>query len=140
MIKVLSSILVIVYFAIAIIHIYWTFGGEKWIEKVLPTNEKGNRVLNPGKIETFIVVFGLLLFTFYYFSKTGLFDIELPKLVVDYSGWIISSIFILRAIGEFKYVGFFKKIKNTEFGKFDTKYFSILSLIIGIIGILIEII
>jgi len=37
----------------------------------------------------------------------------------------------LRAIGEFKYLGFFKKIKNTEFAIADSKLFSPLSLAIG---------
>jgi hypothetical protein len=134
-----ESILIIIFLTISIIHFYWAFGGIKGLNKALPTDEKGERVLNPGKIETSVVGLGLLFFAFYYLTKIGAFEIELPKLIIDHSGWIISSIFILRAIGEFKYVGFFKEIKNTEFGKFDTKYFSILSLTIGIIGILIEI-
>ncbi|MBU0473319.1 MAG: DUF3995 domain-containing protein [Bacteroidetes bacterium] len=136
---ILESILIIIFLIISIIHFYWVFGGLKGLNKAIPTDEKGKRVINPGKIETSIVGLGLLLFAFYYFTKIVIFEIELPKLIVSYSGWIISAIFILRAVGDFKYVGFFKKIKNTEFGKFDSKYFSILSLTIGIIGILIEI-
>ena len=140
MIEILESILTIIFLIISIIHFYWVFGGTKGLDKALPTGKNGKRVLNPGKIETSIVGIGLLFFAFYYLTKIGILEIELPKLIADYSGWIISSIFILRAVGEFKYVGFFKKIKNTEFGKFDTKYFSTLSLTIGMIGILIEII
>lgn len=139
MIPIFESILIIIFIVISLIHFYWVFGGLKGLNKALPTDEKGKRVLNPGKIETFIVGLGLLFFALYYSTEIGILEIELPKLIDGYSGWIISSIFILRAIGEFKYVGFFKKIKNTEFGKFDTKYFSILSLTIGIIGIIIEI-
>jgi len=139
MIKYLSVILFVTYFSIALIHFYWLFGGEKWINKALPTDKNGKRVLNPGKFETVIVTFGLLLFAFYYFLKIGQFEIEIPRLITEYSGWIISVIFIIRAIGDFKYVGFFKKIKHTEFGKLDTTYFSFISLTIGLIGILIEI-
>lgn len=136
---ILESILIIIFLSISIIHFYWVFGGKRGLNKALPTDEEGKRVLNPGKIETSIVGFGLLFFAFYYSKKIGILEIALPKLIVDYCGWVISSIFIIRAIGEFKYIGFFKKIKHTEFGELDTKYFSILSLIIGIIGILIEI-
>jgi hypothetical protein len=135
---ILESILIIVFLTISIIHFYWVFGGLKGLSKALPTDEKGKRIFNPGKIETAIVGLGLLFFAIYYSTKAGILELDVPKLIVDYSGWIISSIFILRAIGEFKYVGFFKKIKHTEFGKFDSKYFSILSLTIGIIGVLIE--
>jgi len=44
------------------------------------------------------------------------------------------SIFLLRAIGDFNYVGFFKKIKDTNFGKMDSKYYSPLCLVIAIMG------
>ena len=50
-----------------------------------------------------------------------------------YSGIFLSTIFILRAIGEFNAVGFFKKIKDTEFAIYGTKYFSPLCLILGVI-------
>lgn len=140
MIKYLSVVLVLTYFVIALIHFYWLFGGEKWIDKALPTDENGKRVLNPGKFETVIVTFGLLLFAFYYLLKMELFEMGIPKLIAEYSGWIISLIFIVRAIGDFKYVGFFKRIKKTEFAKFDTRYFTFISLIIGLIGIIIELI
>lgn len=136
---IFGSVLSLVFIVIASIHFYWGFGGENGLDKALPTDKKGNRVLNPGKIETFIVGFGILLFAFYYLLKIGLVRIELPEWIINYSGWIISLIFILRAIGEFKYVGFFKKNKDTEFGKFDTKYYSPLCLIIGLIGIIVEI-
>jgi hypothetical protein len=46
----------------------------------------------------------------------------------------------LRAIGDFNYVGFFKKIKHTKFGKNDTKYFSPLCLTIGVLTIILELI
>ena len=139
MIKYLSFILVLTYFVIALIHFYWLFG-EKWIDKALPADENGKIVLNPGKFETVIVTFGLLLFAFYYLLKMELFEMEIPKLIAEYSGWIISLIFIVRAIGDFKYVGFFKRIKKTEFAKLDTRYFTFISLIIGLIGIIIELI
>ena len=109
---ILESILIITFLVISIIHFYWLFGGLKGLNKALPTDEKGKRVLHPGKIETIIVSLGLLFFSFYYFTKVGIFEIELPQLIALYSGWIISAIFILRAVGDFKYVGFFKKIKN----------------------------
>ncbi|MEM6843120.1 MAG: DUF3995 domain-containing protein [Bacteroidota bacterium] len=51
---------------------------------------------------------------------------------------ILFVIFILRALGEFNYVGFFKRVKNTEFARADSRIFSPLCLGIGVIGILIQ--
>ncbi|NMH89945.1 DUF3995 domain-containing protein [Flavivirga sp. Y03] len=39
----------------------------------------------------------------------------MPDRIFKYGSWIISIVFILRAIGEFKYIGFFKKIKTYAF-------------------------
>lgn len=64
--------------------------------------------------------------------------IQIPNWITNYGYWIIPSIFILRAIGDFKYVGFFKKVRNTEFAKTDSKWFAPLCLTIGIFGILIQ--
>ena len=50
-----------------------------------------------------------------------------------YSGIFLSIIFTIRAIGEFNAVGFFKKIRDTEFAIYDTKYFSPLCLILGVV-------
>ncbi|WP_317130658.1 DUF3995 domain-containing protein [Psychroserpens sp. NJDZ02] len=53
---------------------------------------------------------------------------------------MIPLIFLLIAIGEFKYIGFFKSIKKTDFGKLDTKLLSPLCLIIAIFGIVIQLV
>ncbi len=95
-------------------------------------------MLHPKRIDSAIVGIGLALFGIFYLFKSGLVLQNLPELIMKYGTWIIPIIFILRSIGEFKYVGFFKSIKNTNFGKLDTKLFSPLCLIIGSLGILIE--
>jgi hypothetical protein len=79
-----------------------------------------------------------MAFGIFYILKSGLIEFNLPEWIMKYGSWIIPSIFILRAIGEFKYVGFFKSVRKTDFGKLDTKLFSLLSLIIGIFGIIIQ--
>jgi len=137
---VLSSVEVIIFLILSGIHFNWVFGGEFGFDKSLPTKEDGTRMLNPKKIDSAIVGFGLLLFAIYYMLEGGFIHLDLPNWITNYLGWIIPSIFIVRAVGDFKYVGFLKKVKNTVFGKFDSKYFSPLCLLIGVIGIIIKIV
>jgi Protein of unknown function (DUF3995) len=59
-------------------------------------------------------------------------------LLVKYGSWAIPIIFIARTIGDFKYAGFFKKIKDTDFGKMDTQYYSPLCLIVGVISLIVK--
>ncbi len=135
---ILSISLFVIFSSLSFIHFYWLLGGKWGLEKSLPTNEIGKKAMEPPKIATAIVAIGLLSFALVYLIKTSLINIQIPNWIINYGSWIIPSIFILRAIGDFNYVGLFKKIKNTEFGKADSKWFVPLCLTIGILGILIQ--
>ena len=137
---ILSISLSIILIALGMIHFNWVIGGKFGFKESLPTNESGERVLNPKKIDSAIVGIGLTIFGVFYVFKSGLVEYALPEWIMKYGSWIIPIIFILRSIGEFKYVGFFKRVRNTNFAKLDTKFFSPLCLIIGITGILIQLI
>lgn len=135
----LSILLTIIFITLGLIHFNWVFGGTFGFAESLPTKESGERVLNPKKMDSAIVGIGLTAFGIFYFLQTGFVEYELPTWVMTYGGWIIPAIFLLRAIGEFKYVGFFKSVKTTTFGRLDTKLFTPLCLLITILGILIQV-
>jgi len=84
-------------------------------------------------VGSFLIMFGL-----FYLLKSELVDFQIQNWLATFGGWTIPIIFILRAMGVFKYVGFFKKIKNTDFGKNDSKLFSPLCLAIGTVGVIVQ--
>ena len=120
---VLTSVLIL----LALIHIYWLFG-ELGLEQALPSNKMGERLLNPSKFAT--VVVALVLFGFAWVSYR--LDMVDHSLWVDRAGWGLAILFFLRAIGDFNIVGLFKKIKQTEFAKYDTWVYIPLCLIISL--------
>jgi Protein of unknown function (DUF3995) len=121
------------------IHFYWAGGGKAGIESTLPTDLDGRRVLNPEKIDSALVGVFLLIFALLFFHKAGILDFYLPRLIGRFGRGVITFIFLLRAMGDFRYVGFSKKIKSTRFAELDTKYFSPLCLLLGVNGVLLEI-
>ncbi|MDO5969046.1 DUF3995 domain-containing protein [Flavivirga aquimarina] len=129
----------LVFFILGIIHLNLVVGGTFGFAESLPTKETGERVLNPKKIDSAIVGLGLMFFSFFYLVKADFINFNFPDWVLKYGSWVIPAIFILRAVGEFKYIGFFKKIKHTTFGTLDTKIYSPLCFFISITGILIQI-
>ena len=137
---ILGLLLFMLFASISLLHFYWLFGGQFGLAHALPTDTAGNRVINPNKFETALVSITLLAFAIFYLIKIGFLPYNLPQVILNYGGWLLSLIFISRAIGDFKYVGFFKKITTTTFAKFDTKYFSYISLCIGVLAVLIELI
>lgn len=137
---ILIMILFIIFLMLAVIHFIWAFGVQWGFDIALPTKENGERTINPGSIECVIVGLGLSAFALFYILQLNIIQLNLPNWIFNFGGWLIPSIFILRAIGDFKYIGFFKKTRETNFGQMDTKYYSPLCLLIGIIGVIIQIV
>lgn len=114
-------------------HFYWAFGGKIGLDKALPTKD-GIKLLNPSNALTFFVGVVLIVFAYIVYGLQFYdFTVNTNRSFYLYSGIFLSIIFTIRAIGEFNAVGFFKKIKDTEFAIYDTKYFSPLCIILSVI-------
>jgi len=100
----------------ALIHFYWALGGKFGLDYALPTDAKGNRLLNPSTFMTYVV--GFILLGFAYVAYRLYVGDE--STVIVYAGYGLSLLFFLRTVGDFNHVGLFKKVKNTEFAKYDT--------------------
>lgn len=138
---VVAIILIAIFLFLSGIHIYWGLGGKWGNNAVIPTKDDSIKVMMPGAIPTFLVAFGLLAFGFVVFINILALHFNIPiwfGIVYKYGLWVIAGIFTLRAIGEFSYIGFFKKYKQTKFGQNDTKYYSPLCLAIGILALILE--
>lgn len=120
---------------IAFVHFYWAFGGKKWLDIVIPKLEiPGRKNRTPGPVLTFLVALVFLAMAILVLGNVRF----LPVQLID-NQWfmcvhlVIGSLFVLRAIGDFRYVGFFKKIKGTPFANHDSWLYSPLSLGIGLL-------
>lgn len=111
------------------VHMYWAFGGRKGSSVAIPSvSGSGALTFKPGAIATFTVA--LLVF-----SAALLLSIQGQLLPTTLSGswvtwgcWLCTFVFGLRTIGDFKYVGLFKRVKRTRFAKYDTLLFTPLCL------------
>lgn len=132
---IIALILAVIFLFISIIHVYWAFGGKWGSGSVIPTKDNHTKVAMPGVLPTLIVAAGLFLFALFVLVKARLINIVLPAWFNNYGLYILAGIFIVRAIGDFNYVGFFKKIKSTKFAQQDTKFYTPLCLLIGLLAI-----
>ncbi|MCC9071085.1 DUF3995 domain-containing protein [Flavobacterium sp. F-65] len=131
----IGLLLFLIFLFLSIIHVYWGLGGKWGNDAAIPTNENNEKVINPKLKECMVVAIVLLLFCLLVLKKSEMILFNIPSWLQEYGLLSISILFIVRAIGDFKYVGFFKKIKTTKFAQMDTKYFSPLCLLIAILGI-----
>lgn len=123
--------------ALAFLHLYWAAGGQWGLANAAPSDEAGKRLLNTSPIASIIVGLGLSGFAAYYFSLG--FGILLPFGIEKWGALALAFIFTARAVGDFRYVGFFKKLKDTAFGRLDTRVYAPLCLYLGISSLVIAI-
>ena len=135
---IIATILCCIFFLLSSIHVYWAFGGRWGYDAALPTTEDHEKIMNPRFLECIVVGSGLLGFGLIVLQKGEILVLLPWKWVNQYGLWMIITIFLARAIGEFKYVGFFKKVKNTPFGQLDTKFYSPLCFLISILAVILE--
>lgn len=139
MIYIFVTINTIIFLFLSLLHIYWAMGG-KWAAKgVFPQNPDNEQSMNfmPGAVITLVVAAGLFVFALITLGNIGLFGSWLPPHYFTIGLWIIAGIFLLRTIGDFKYVGFSKKVKGTFFAQKDSKIYSPLTLGITVVSLII---
>lgn len=113
------------------IHLYWMAGGEVGAKAVIPSNGS-EPLFRPGKAGTGMVAAALALAGWFVLELGGAVErYVFPEWLFSFGGWVLGGIFLLRAIGELKWVGFFKKHKGTLFAAWDTMLFSPLCLFLG---------
>ena len=133
---VLAQWLATVIAVIALVHVYWAFGGEWAAVAAVPQVpvEGGARLqpaFQPRGWMTMLVAAALLIIALLVCLRVGWW---LPQ--VDHRGlqWVISAIALLlfaRAIGDSELVGFFKQIKDSRFARLDTWVYSPLCVGLG---------
>ncbi|WCL49663.1 DUF3995 domain-containing protein [Leptospira sp. GIMC2001] len=123
-------ILVLIFFSLGLLHFFWAMGYKWGFEKALPRKENGSFLFYPKRKESLAIGIFLSLFALFYLLQTGIGFYTLSERIFSIGSWIIIAVFGLRSIGEFKYVGFTKRIRNSEFSKLDTMFYSPLCLLI----------
>jgi hypothetical protein len=125
LVNAIISITSLILISIGILHVFWAFGGKWGVNMVLPTKDDSQLpVLEPRMAGTLFI--GLLCF---FASVLLLVQADLITIIKisPLSKWLCiagGTVFLLRAIGDGRYVGFFKKIKHTRFAKQDTALYS----------------
>jgi len=100
-------------------------------------DNNGRPVFRPGAFGTAVVGAVLLLFAFTDLAWLGWFTLVTDSKYIRYSLWAIAALFILRAIGDFKYVGITRQKKQTSFARMDAILYTPLCFFIGLSHVLI---
>ena len=117
---------------IGAVHFYWAAGGSAGKAGAIPSRN-GRPVLSPSRISTALVGAALFGMAGIVGSTAGILPRFLPLGLLQGASVVLALTFAARAVGEFRYVGFFKRVRGSIFSERDTYIYSPLCLLLGVL-------
>jgi hypothetical protein len=111
------------FFLLGLWHFYMALAPASGEATAVPTME-GKPLFVPSTKATAAVGAVLLLFAALVAATAGIVSVGLPRRMLSWLSYALALGLLARAIGEFKYVGFFKRIRESRFARLDTYVYS----------------
>jgi len=115
----------------AAMHLYWALGGRAGKSAAIP-ERNGRPIIQPGALTTLLVAVALLIAATIVAIQAGLIWRGAFQPTVRILSVALASVFLARAIGDFRYVGFFKSIVGSRFARLDTYIYSPLCVLLAV--------
>jgi hypothetical protein len=137
---VIAFLVAAAFAAIAFIHVYWAFGGSFGGEAAIPrapaiadANPQMPRppAFVPTRSATLLVAAALTGVALLVTVQAGWFDPAMPNEIVRAAIGVVAAVMFLRAVGDFRLVGFFKRRTDSRFARLDTWFYSPLCVVLG---------
>lgn len=119
LLRVAAYLIVEFYILFAILHVYWALGGRKGLSAALP-KQGGKPVFKPTRHATLAVAVCLAACSALLLSWLGTIPLAMPALYLRIGLVLMATTMLLRAIGDFRYVGIFKRRGEGRFYSMDT--------------------
>ena len=114
------------------LHVYWAVGGRAGAIAALP-ERNGEPVFRPGPASTLVVAGLLALAGLLVLAHGGRGPAAaLPPWMIAFGAPAAAVVLLARSIGDFRYIGFFKRVRDTRFARLDTRIYSPIALLLGI--------
>jgi fatty acid desaturase len=131
MINLLGLLTALIFLSISLLHVYWAFGSSRNGSTVIPTHN-GKPIFTPSPGMTLLVALLLLIAALLVLGTLGYWRAGLPFWLFKMGTWGVAVVLLLRTIGDFRFVGFFKRVRDTAFARNDTLYYSPLCLCLAV--------
>jgi hypothetical protein len=112
------------------LHIYWALGGRWGWATAIPLID-GRPAFTPSRFATVVVAIGLAVAGLVPLVRIGAVPVPAPEWLSQWSAGVLSLVFFVRAVGDFRLIGFFKRVRGTRFAVWDTRLYSPLCLLLA---------
>jgi hypothetical protein len=131
-IALLTLILATVFALLGAIHVYWAMGPRGTEGSSAVPQVDGVAAFQPTVAGTFAVAAALFFAAGLVATTGGLLPIPMPRIILLIGCVGLGVILVGRAIGDFRLVGFFKRVTGSAFARRDTLAYSPLCLGLGV--------
>ena len=113
------------------LHVFWALGGT-WGAGAAVAEIHGRPRFVPSKGATLVVAAALAAAAVVVLTRAHLVFGFVPPWASRWAAAVLGAVFVLRSIGDFHVMGFFKSVKGTRFARRDTWLYSPLCLLLGL--------
>jgi hypothetical protein len=113
----------IVFTALAGFHVFWALAGGAGGAAV-PTRADGTPVFRPSAGATLAVAFALLVAAAVVLGRGDVTALPGAPVVYRAATWGLGAVLCLRSVGDFRYVGVFKRERGSAFARRDTALYT----------------
>ncbi|MFC6224757.1 DUF3995 domain-containing protein [Hymenobacter artigasi] len=127
----------LIFLALAGLHAYWATGGTRGLTAALPAHSTGAVVFQPGRGMVWAVAVVLLVLALLSTAHLLPASAGLPASWLRATDWAVAAGLGLRVLGDFRFVGLNKQVRDTTFAHLDTRYYTPLCLVmaLGFVGL-----
>lgn len=113
-----STLATLILLILAAVHVYWLFGGRAGLTAALPSRPgtSGGPLFTPGPGATALVAVALL-------SGAALVPLAATFNWARWATLAAGVAFGLRVVGDFRYLGLFKRVRGTTFARWDDRLY-----------------
>ena len=112
-------------------HVHWAFGGTLGKAAAIP-ELNGTAIFAPSRTSTLAVAGALLCAAALVAVLGGLIAAPVALAPLVWLAYGLAAIFALRALGEFRLLGFFKRVRGTRFATMDSFVYAPLCLVFAV--------
>ena len=124
---ILPVTLCIIFITLGLWHFYWAMGGSLGRNAAIPEID-GRPAFTPRALATAFIGTALLFAAGLVGACSRLFVSHVPGNILVWFCYALAFVLFLRAVGDFRLVGFFKRVRGSSFARFDTLLYSPLCL------------
>ena len=128
---VLASTISLVFLGLALWHVRMAVSPSSGESGAVPS-VAGQPLFVPSVRATLLVAALLLLFACLVAARAGFLQVGIPQRILSWLCYALALGLLARAVGDFKYVGFFKRVRAGKFARLDTLVYSPLCLLLSI--------